>query len=107
MSVGAICFTSSGSNGGHWVVLVPPPPFFAKMFFFHTRLMLKKKVYAIYTKKKSVEKKTRLTQKKSELHLFPQSSYTFLYGRGYVATLVLTPFRRSLSTPFRGPRDVR
>ena len=24
MSMGAICFTSSGSNGGCWVFLVPP-----------------------------------------------------------------------------------
>ena len=53
MSVGAICFTSSGSNGGCWVVLLFPRLFFGKMgFFSHTRLTPKKKVYATYTKKK-------------------------------------------------------
>ena len=58
MSVGAICFTSSGSNGGCWVVLVFPRLFFSgKMGFFFP--------YATYAKKKiSVEKKTRLTPKK-------------------------------------------
>ena len=70
MSVGAICFTSSGSNGGCWVVLVFPRLFFfffwKNGFFFPIRdLRPKKKVYATYTKKKiSVEKKTRLTPKK-------------------------------------------
>ena len=66
MSVGAICFTSSGSNGGCWVVLVFPRLFFEKWgFFSHTRLTPKKKKYPTYTKKKiSVEKKTRLTPKK-------------------------------------------
>ena len=34
---GALCFTSSGSNGGCWAVPVPPPPFFLeKWSFFHT-----------------------------------------------------------------------
>ena len=55
MSVGAICFTSSGSNGGCWVVLVFPHLFFflKNGFFFPIRdLRQKKKVYATYTKKK-------------------------------------------------------
>ena len=70
MSVGAICFTSSGSNGGCWVVLVFPRLFFFFLekwvFFPHTYLRQKKKVYATYTKKKiSVGKKTRLTPKKN------------------------------------------
>ena len=36
MSVGFVCFTSSGSNGGCWVVLVPPPPpsLSLSLFFF-------------------------------------------------------------------------
>ena len=34
MSVGAICFTSCGSNGGCWVVLVFPRLFFWKKGFF-------------------------------------------------------------------------
>ena len=55
MSVGAICFTSSGSNGGCWVVLVFPRLFFGKMGFFFP--------YATYTKKK---KFTRLTPKKKK-----------------------------------------
>ena len=92
MSVGAICFTSSGSNGGCWVVLVFPHLFFGKKgFFSHTRLVPKKKVYAAYTKKNFLsEKKTRLAPRKkvmrlmpkkkykSDLRLFPQSSYAFL-----------------------------
>ena len=99
MSVGAICFTSSGSNGGCWVVLVfprsPPPSFFffgKGAFFFlpYTTYARKKKVYATYTKKKFPSKKKRdLHQKKSyatyykkkynsDLRLFPQSSYAFL-----------------------------
>ena len=39
MSVGAICFTSSGSNGDWWVVFVPPPfLFMEKTVFFYERL---------------------------------------------------------------------
>ena len=55
MSVGAICFTSFGSNGGCWVGLVFPRPFFfffGKRFFFPIAIYAKKKVYATYTKKK-------------------------------------------------------
>ena len=89
MSVGAICFTSSGSKGGCWVVLVCPCLFFfgKQGFFPHTRLTPKKKVYVTYTKKKPIEKNNAtcakkklrdLRQKKSELRLFPQSSYAFL-----------------------------
>ena len=50
MSLGAICFTSSGTNGGCWVVLViPPPRFFWKEGFFPIRdLHQDKKVYASY-----------------------------------------------------------
>ena len=56
MSVGAICFSSSGSNGGCWVVLVFPRLFFfffGKMGFFFP--------YATYAKKKSLR---HLHQKK-------------------------------------------
>ena len=71
MSVGAICFTSSGSNGGCWVVLVFPRLFFWKNGFFSPirDLRQKKKVYATYTKKKNFpsKKKTRLTPKKKKL----------------------------------------
>ena len=76
MSVGAICFTSSGSNGGCWVVLVFPRLFFGKMGFFfpYATYAKKKKVYATYTKKKiSVEKKKRdLRQKKKVTRLTPK-----------------------------------
>ena len=68
MSVGAICFTSSGSNGGCWVVLVFPRLFFGKMgFFFPYATYAKKKKFTRLTPKKkiSVEKKKRdLRQKK-------------------------------------------
>ena len=103
MSVGAICFTSSGSNGGCWVVLVFPRLFFGKMGFFfpyatyakkkkfarltpkkkisvekkNRDLRQKKKVYATYAKKKKLPD-LRQKKKKSDLRLFPQSSYAFL-----------------------------
>ena len=77
MSVGAICFTSSGSNGGCWVVLVfprPPPPlfffFFLKNGFFpHTRLRPKEKFTRLTPKKISIEKKRDLRQKKTKKRL--------------------------------------
>ena len=66
MSVGAICFTSSGSNGGCWVVLVFPRLFFfffGKMGFFFP--------YATYAKKKSLrdlhQKKNFRRKKKRDL----------------------------------------
>ena len=91
MSVGAICFTSSGSNGGCWVVLVFPRLFLWKNgFFFPIRDLRKKKsIRDLHPKKKFPSKKkrdlhpkkkvTRLTpKKKSDLRLFPQLSYAFL-----------------------------
>ena len=60
LSVGAICFTSSGSNGGCWVVLVSPPLFFPYATY------AKKKVYATYTQTKiAVEKKATYAKTKS------------------------------------------
>ena len=56
MSVGAICFTSSGSNGNCWVVLVFPCLiiFFSKKGFFSPiRDLRQKKSYAIYAKIKN------------------------------------------------------
>ena len=62
MSVGAICFTSSGSNGGCWVVFVFPRPFLEKRgFFSHTPLTPKKEVYRTYTKKNFCRNKKRVT----------------------------------------------
>ena len=114
MSVGAICFTSSGSNGGCWVVLVFPRLFFGKMGFFfpYATYAKKKKVYATYTKKKiSVEKKNatyakkkklrdlrQKKKKKSDLRLFPQSSYAFLQRSGQKTTLATALFGHSLTT---------
>ena len=68
MSVGAICFTSSGSNGGCWVVLVFPRLFFfleKRGFFSHTRLTEKKSLRNLHQKKIfPSKKKTQLTPKK-------------------------------------------
>ena len=93
MSVGAICFTSSGSNGGCWVVLVFPRLFFLwkNEFFFPIRdLRQKKKVYATYTKKKKFPSKkkpdlrqkkkfTRLSPKKKVTRLTPKKKATYAY----------------------------
>ena len=71
MSVGAICFTSSGSNGACWVGLVFPRLFFfffGKMGFFSpSPAYAKKKSLRDLHKKEqiSVEKKRDLRQKKS------------------------------------------
>ena len=59
MSMGAICFTSSGRNGGCWVVLVFPPLFF-----------LWKKDY-IPQKKFWLPKKTQFKPKKKLQDLRP------------------------------------
>ena len=66
MSMGAICFTSSGSNGGCWVVLVFPRLFFGKMGFFspYATFAKKKSLRDLHQKKKFRRKKTRLTPKK-------------------------------------------
>ena len=62
MSVGAICFTSSSSNGGSRVVLVFPPPF----------LFLEKRVFSPHTRLTPKKELRDLHKKKSELRLFPQ-----------------------------------
>ena len=67
MSVGAICFSSSGSNGGCWVVLVFPRLIFGKMGFFFpyaTYAKKKKSLRDLHKKKFPSKKKTRLTPKK-------------------------------------------
>ena len=48
MSVGAICFTPSGSNGGCWVVLVFPRLFLEKRVFFPYATYAKKNKKASY-----------------------------------------------------------
>ena len=71
MSVGAICFTSSGSNGGCWVVLVFPRLFFwggEKGFFFPHGTYAEKNVYATYTKKEiHFRRKKNATYAKKEV----------------------------------------
>ena len=72
MSVGAICFTSSGSNGGCWVVLVFPRLYFFFLekwvFFPHTRLTLKKKsLRDLHQKKNFPSKKKRDLRQKKKL----------------------------------------
>ena len=83
MSVGAICFTSSGSNGGCWVVLVFPRLFFGKwVFFSHTRLTPKKKsLRDLHQKKISVEKKTRLTPKKKVYATYAKKKKVTRYAK--------------------------
>ena len=65
MSVGAICFTSSGSNGGFWVVLVFPRLFFGKKGFPIRDLRQKKSLRDLHQKKILSKKKRGLRQKKS------------------------------------------
>ena len=91
MSVGAICFTSSGSNGGCWVVLVFPRLFFffwKNGFFFPIRdLRPKRKIYATYTKKKKFpsKKKRDLRPKKKVTRLAPKknekATYAYFHNR--------------------------
>ena len=75
MSVGAICSTSSGSNGGCWVVLVfprPPPPLFVwKKGFFSPYVTYAKKKFTQHTPKKILVKKNATyvkTKKLRDLH---------------------------------------
>ena len=89
MSVGAICFTSSGSNGGCWVVLVFPRLFLGKMgFFFHTRLTPKKKSLRDLHQKKNFRRKKRrdLRRKKKVTRLTPKkkikkATYAYFHNR--------------------------
>ena len=94
MSVGAKCFTSSGSNGGCWVVLV-----FSRLFFFlekwvffpHARLTPKKKsLRDLHQKKKKIplkkkrdlglKKKVYATDaKKKVTRLTPKKKATYAY----------------------------
>ena len=63
MSVGAICFASSGRNGGCWVVLVFPCLFFfLKGGFFSP--------YATYTKKVFCQKNVTYAEQKATYAYF-------------------------------------
>ena len=121
MSVGAICFTSSGSNGGCWVVLVFPRLFFGKMglFFPYATYAKKKSLSDLHQKKKiSVEKKNATyakkkslrdlrqkkklrdlrPKKKRDLRLFPPSSYAFLGPWRHWYTLQRAPVSLQMSS---------
>ena len=66
MSVGAICFTSSGSNGGCWVVFVLPHLFFflEKGVFFSIRNLWQKKSLRDLHKKNLSKEKANYAKKK-------------------------------------------
>ena len=97
MSVGAICFTSSGSNGGCWVVLVFPRLLFGKMGFFfpYATYAKKKSLRDLHQKKKnSVEKKNATYAKKKKLRDLRQkknkkATYAYFHNR---VTLSSTPY---------------
>ena len=103
MSVGAICFTSSGSNGGCWVVLVFPRPFFGKMGFFfpYATYAKKKKVYATYTKKKINFRR----KKKRDLRQKKKSYATYAKKKNKKATYAYFHNRVTLSSPSTGTAD--
>ena len=84
MSVGAICFTSSGSNGGCWVVLVFLRLFFLEKWVFlsHTRLTPKKKKFTRLTPKKKIsvgKKNVTYASKKKLRDLRQKKKATYAY----------------------------
>ena len=91
MSAGAICFTSSSSNGGCWVVLVPPlPAFLEKGFFFSYATYAKKQVYRTYAKKKVFVKTHDLHQKESYMAYAkkkPKAAYAYFCNRATLSSM--------------------
>ena len=89
MSVGAICFTSSGSNGGCWVVLVFPRLFLWKNGFFFPirdlRQKKKKSIRDLHQKKNiSAEKKNATYAQKKKLRGLRQkkkATYAYFHNR--------------------------
>ena len=67
MSVWALCFTSSGSNGGCRVVVVFFPHLFLKKYFFIRGLRQQKKFTQLTPKKFLVRKKCNLRHKKNAI----------------------------------------
>ena len=113
MSVGAICFTSSGSNGGCWVVLVFPRLFFGKMGFFspYATYAKKKKFRRLTPKKKKFpsKKKTRLTPKKKSYATYAKkkkkATYAYFHNRVTLSSTVILPecighSTKASATPF-------
>ena len=73
ISVGAKCFTSSGSNGSCWLVLVPPPFFLKELVFFSVRdLRPKKNLRNLHQKNFS---------KKCDLRPPQKASYAYFHNR--------------------------
>ena len=89
MSVRAICFTSSGSNGGCWVVLVFPRLFFfgKNEFFCPIRDLRQKKKIPSKKKRDLRQKKkvTRLTPKKNK-----KATYAYFHNRVTLSSLLAT-----------------
>ena len=85
--MGAICFTSSGSNGGCWVVLVFPPLFFfwKKGFFFPYAICAKKKFKRLTPKKKFLRRKKNAiyAKKKRRVTLISTIELRFPRGQSY------------------------
>ena len=90
MSVGAICFTSSGSNGSCWVVLVPPrPPFFFEksgFLLYATCAEKKRSLRALHPK--TVPKKTRFTPPPQK------ASYANFHNRATLSSQTRPPRRQ-------------
>ena len=76
MSVGAICFTSSNSNGSCWVFLAPPPPAFGNFFFPYTTFS-KQKVYTTYTPPPPTPNKFSSPEKNHDLGQQKKATYTY------------------------------
>ena len=88
MSVGAICFTSSGSNGGCWVVLVFPRLFLFFYFFLEKRVFFpirelrqQKKFMRLTPKKKFSLKKNAIYVKKNK-----KATYAYFHNRATLSS---------------------
>ena len=89
MSMEAICFTSSGSNGGCWVFVVftPPPVFFEKGFFVYTHLIEKKNLRDLYQKNIPPETKVTYPEKQiRDLHRKRQASYAYFHNQATLSS---------------------
>ena len=108
MSVGAICFTSSGSNGGCWLVLVspPPPPLFfyfkEKGSFFPCTIYAKKRFTRLTPKKQNFRRtKMRPRQKKKATYVKKKPRYAYFHNR---ATFSSCGRAKHVSSCMRNPQ---
>ena len=86
MSVGAICFTSSGSNGGCWVVLVFPRLFFLEQGFFFSIHDFQQKTFPSKKKKRDLRQKKKLRdllQKKNKT-----ATYAYFHNRATLSSTI-------------------